>query len=84
MQRHENLSVAAYQRVVKESSKRKSETIDESGAYAMLQPHQHFARYLFRLVGMREVSSVGDLQHRQIIDEIMQPIKVLADECMVL
>ena len=41
-------------------------------------------RDLFRLVFMHEMSGIGDPHHRQIGDEIVQPIKILMDECMIL
>ena len=39
---------------------------NESGPLVMLQPHQHVARDLFRLVFMQEMSRVGDRHHRQV------------------
>ena len=41
-------------------------------------------RDLFRLVFVYEMSGVGDRHHRQIGDEIIQPFKILMDECMIL
>lgn len=58
--------------------------VNESGPHVMLQPHQHFSRDLFRLVFMHEMSGVGDPHHRQVVDELIQPIKILTDECLIL
>ena len=88
MRRHtigRGLRVDAHQKEkVNGGSMRKvSYCVNESGPLVMLQPHQHIARDLLRLVFMHKMSGIGDRHHRQVVDEIIQPIKILTDECLI-
>ncbi len=88
MRRHAvewGLRVDAHQRekVSGGSMRTVSYGVYESGPLVMLQPHQHVARDLLRLVFMHEMSRVGDRHHRQVVDELIQPIKILTDECLI-
>ena len=66
------------------SMRKVSYCVYELGPLVIPQPHQHFARDQFRLVLMHEMSGVGDPHYRQVVDELIHPIKILADECLIL